>query len=47
MKPDTAGLAIIAQQVSVQAQMSGLIAAFWLITASFLMMEPLLLLVKA
>ena len=46
LKPDGAGLAVIAQQVSLQAQMSGLIAAFWLITLSFLVMIPLLLLLK-
>ena len=46
LKPDGAGLAVIAQQVSLQAQMSGLIAAFWLITASFVVMIPLLLMLK-
>ena len=46
LKPDGAGLAVIAQQVNLQAQMSGLIAAFWLITASFVVMVPLLLLLK-
>ena len=46
LKPDGAGLAVIAQQVNLQAQMSGLIAAFWLITASFVVMIPLLMLLK-
>ena len=46
LKADGAGIALIAQQVGLQAQMSGLIAAFWLISASFLVMVPLLLLLK-
>ena len=46
LKTDGAGITIIAQQVGLQAQMNGLIAAFWLITASFLVMVPLLLLLK-
>jgi len=44
---DTRLRAVIAQQVSLQSQMSGLIAAFWLITASFVVMVPLLTLPKA
>ncbi|MEP7156051.1 MAG: DHA2 family efflux MFS transporter permease subunit [Betaproteobacteria bacterium] len=46
LKADSTGLAMVAQQVGLQAQMGGLIATFWLITASFLVMIPLLMLLK-
>jgi DHA2 family multidrug resistance protein len=47
LKADATGLSVIARQVSLQAQMNGLIAAFWMITLSFVAMLPLLLWLKA
>ena len=41
-----AGLALIAQQVALQAQMLGILKAFWLIVASFVAMVPLVLLLR-
>ena len=46
MKARGAGLAVIAQQVLLQAQLMGLLQAFWLIVASFVVMIPLVLLLK-
>jgi DHA2 family multidrug resistance protein len=46
MKAQGAGLAIIAQQLALQAQMLGLLKAFWLIVASFVVMIPLVMLLK-
>jgi DHA2 family multidrug resistance protein len=46
LKAQAQGLAIIAQQVALQAQMLGLLQAFWLITASFLVMIPLVMLLR-
>ena len=40
------GLAVIAQQTALQAQMLGLLQAFWLIVASFFVMIPLVMLLK-
>ena len=46
LKAHGAGLALIAQQVALQAQMLGLLQAFWLIVASFVVMIPLVMLLK-
>lgn len=46
LKAQGAGLAIIAQQAALQAQMLGLLKAFWLIVASFVAMIPLVMLLK-
>jgi DHA2 family multidrug resistance protein len=46
LKAQGQGLAIIAQQAAQQAQMLGLLQAFWLITASFVAMIPLVMLLK-
>ncbi len=46
LKAQGAGLALIAQQVAQQAQMLGLLQAFWLIVASFVAMIPLVMLLK-
>jgi DHA2 family multidrug resistance protein len=40
------GLAILAQQAALQAQMLGLLRAFWVIVVSFLVMIPLVMLLK-
>ncbi|HJU23212.1 MAG TPA: DHA2 family efflux MFS transporter permease subunit [Casimicrobiaceae bacterium] len=40
------GLAVIAQQVALQAEMLGLLRAFWIIVASFVAMIPLVMLLK-
>jgi DHA2 family multidrug resistance protein len=40
------GLALIAQQAALQAQMLGLLQAFWLIVASFVAMIPLVMLLR-
>jgi len=40
------GLALIAQQVALQAPMLGILKAFWLIVASFVAMVPLALLLR-
>jgi DHA2 family multidrug resistance protein len=40
------GLALVAQQAAVQAQMLGLLRAFWVIVVSFLVMIPLVMLLK-
>jgi DHA2 family multidrug resistance protein len=46
LKAQGQGLAIIAQQAAVQAQMLGLLRAFWVIVLSFLVMIPLVMLLK-
>ena len=46
LKAHGAGLAVIAQQIAVQAQMLGLLRAFWVIVASFFVMIPLVMLLK-
>jgi DHA2 family multidrug resistance protein len=46
LKAQGAGLALLAQQVAQQAQMMGLLKAFWLIVASFVAMIPLVLLLR-
>src|SRR5262249_52265442 len=46
LKAQGEGLAILAQQVAQQAQMLGLVHAFWLIVASFVAMVPLVLLLR-
>ena len=46
LKAQGAGLAIIARQVALQAQMLGLLQAFWLIVASFFAMIPLVMLLR-
>jgi len=46
LKAQGTGLALIAQQTAMQAQMIGLIKAFWLIVASFAVMIPLVLLLR-
>jgi len=46
LKAHGAGLALIAQQVALQAQMLGILKAFWLIVASFVAMVPLVLLLR-
>jgi len=46
LKAQGAGLALIAQQVALQAQMLGILNAFWLIVASFVAMVPLVLLLR-
>jgi DHA2 family multidrug resistance protein len=40
------GLAVIAQETAVQAQMLGLLKAFWVIVACFVVMVPLVMLLK-
>jgi MFS transporter, DHA2 family, multidrug resistance protein len=46
LKAQGLGLAIIAQQTGVQAQMLGLLRAFWVIVASFFVMIPLVMLLQ-
>jgi MFS transporter, DHA2 family, multidrug resistance protein len=46
LKAQGTGLALIAKQAAVQAQMLGLLQAFWLIVASFFVMIPLVMLLK-
>jgi MFS transporter, DHA2 family, multidrug resistance protein len=46
MKAQGAGLAVVAQQALLQAQMLGLLQAFWLIVASFVAMIPLVALLR-
>jgi DHA2 family multidrug resistance protein len=46
LKAQGAGLALIARQTAMQAQMLGLLQAFWLIVASFFVMIPLVMLLK-
>ena len=46
LKAHGAGLAMVAQQAALQAQMLGLLQAFWLIVASFVAMIPLVALLK-
>lgn len=41
-----AGLALIARETALQAQMLGLLRAFWVIVVSFLVMIPLVMLLK-
>jgi DHA2 family multidrug resistance protein len=47
LKAQGQGLAIIAQQAALQAQMLGLLRAFWIIVVSFVAMIPLVMLLKA
>jgi len=46
LKAHGLGLALIAQQTALQAQMLGLLRAFWVIVASFVVMVPLVMLLK-
>jgi DHA2 family multidrug resistance protein len=46
LKAQGAGLALLAQQVALQAQMLGILKAFWLIVASFVAMVPLVMLLR-
>lgn len=46
LKTQGIGLAVIAQQTAVQAQMLGLLRAFWVIVASFFVMIPLVMMLK-
>jgi DHA2 family multidrug resistance protein len=46
LKARGAGLALLAQQAALQAQMLGLLQAFWLIVASFVAMVPLVMLLR-
>jgi DHA2 family multidrug resistance protein len=46
LKAQGAGLALLAQQAAQQAQMLGLLQAFWLIVASFVAMIPLVMLLR-
>lgn len=46
LKARGAGLALLAQQAAQQAQMLGLLQAFWLIVASFVAMVPLVMLLR-
>ena len=46
LKAQGLGLAVIAQQTAVQAQMLGLLRAFWVIVVSFVVMVPLVMMLK-
>jgi len=46
LKAQGLGLAVIAQQLGLQAQMLGLLRAFWVIVASFVVMIPLVMMLK-
>jgi DHA2 family multidrug resistance protein len=46
LKAHGLGLAVIAQQAALQAQMLGLLRAFWVIVASFVVMVPLVMMLK-
>ncbi len=46
LKVHGAGLALIARETALQAQMLGLLRAFWVIVVSFLVMIPLVMLLK-
>jgi len=46
LKAQGLGLAVIAQQTAVQAQMLGLLRAFWVIVASFVVMIPLVMMLR-
>jgi MFS transporter, DHA2 family, multidrug resistance protein len=46
LKAQGAGLAIIARETALQAQMLGLLKAFWVIVVSFVVMIPLVMLLK-
>src|SRR5690349_22658300 len=46
LKAQGQGLAGIAQETAVQAQMLGLLKAFWVIVASFVVMVPLVMMLK-
>jgi MFS transporter, DHA2 family, multidrug resistance protein len=46
LKAQGLGLALVAQQTALQAQMLGLLRAFWVIVASFLVMIPLVMMLK-
>jgi DHA2 family multidrug resistance protein len=46
LKAQGSGLAVIAQQTAVQAQMLGLLRAFWVIVVSFVVMVPLVMMLK-
>ena len=46
LKAQGQGLALIAQQTALQAQMLGLLRAFWVIVVSFVLMIPLVMMLK-
>ena len=46
LKAQGMGLALIAQQTALQAQMLGLLRAFWVIVVSFVVMVPLVMMLK-
>jgi MFS transporter, DHA2 family, multidrug resistance protein len=46
LKAQGRGLAVIAQQLALQAQMLGLLRAFWVIVVSFVVMIPLVMMLK-
>jgi DHA2 family multidrug resistance protein len=46
LKAQGAGLAVVAREMALQAQMLGLLKAFWVIVVSFLVMIPLVMLLK-
>ena len=46
LKAQGAGLALLAQQAGQQAQMLGLLQAFWVIVVSFVAMIPLVMLLR-
>jgi len=46
LKAHGLGLAVIAQQLGLQAQMLGLLRAFWVIVVSFVVMIPLVMMLK-
>jgi hypothetical protein len=46
LKAQGAGLTLLARQAAQQAQMLGLLQAFWVIVVSFLAMIPLVMLLK-
>ena len=46
LKAQGLGLALIARETATQAQMLGLLKAFWVIVASFVVMVPLVMLLK-
>jgi MFS transporter, DHA2 family, multidrug resistance protein len=46
LKAQGLGLALIARETAMQAQMLGLLKAFWVIVASFVVMVPLVMLLK-
>jgi DHA2 family multidrug resistance protein len=46
LKAQGTGIALIAQQTALQAQMLGLLRAFWVIVVSFIVMIPLVMLLR-